>query len=342
MASLIALTYYISGELILLVFLTFKRYNGVYFYSILVSTCGVIIYSTGIILFNFQNPTTVTMATTVLNVGFSFATTAYPVVLWSRLHLIIGHRPRLLRVLLVIIIFTGVAVVADTVGINYGITYRHPESYHATGILTHVEALVLSSQQILLSSMYTYFAVTFFKSGSSHHTRNIIIRLVIVQFICFTLDCMTEWLVFTDRLRLFVAVEALSYMVKLRLEFIVLNSLRSIVQRGQAPSLDLGVLLSSTNPTTGTGGKTDAIERGRQMLSLARSERTDVPVLPTSMSQGKECALLSRSIVDAQIGEKPALNHDDSMCLEVSNASKGSRIVGESQLGDLEAQYLGR
>jgi hypothetical protein len=89
-AFLLGLSLYNAIELTLLIFSTFTRFKGIYFYSLLTSTLGVIPYSTGFILkfFNLTNGRSRWGAITLLTIGWYAMVTGQAVVLWSRLHLI--------------------------------------------------------------------------------------------------------------------------------------------------------------------------------------------------------------------------------------------------------------
>jgi hypothetical protein len=90
-AFLLGLSLYNAVELTLLIFSTFTRFNGIYFYSLLISTLGVIPYSTGFILkfFNLTQGRSRWSAITLLTIGWYTMVTGQSVVLWSRLHLIL-------------------------------------------------------------------------------------------------------------------------------------------------------------------------------------------------------------------------------------------------------------
>lgn len=89
--SLVTLATYNALELVVMILITFKRYRGVYFYSMLVSSLAVIPYTVGF----FLNHLSVTsghlrlLAVTLITVGWWPMVTGQALVLWSRLHLIV-------------------------------------------------------------------------------------------------------------------------------------------------------------------------------------------------------------------------------------------------------------
>ena len=95
-AFLLGLSLYNAVEPPLLIFATFQRFSGIYFYSLLVATLGILSYSTGFILKFFSvTPTTQDshwLPVTLITIGWYAMVTGQSVVLWSRLHLIMIGR----------------------------------------------------------------------------------------------------------------------------------------------------------------------------------------------------------------------------------------------------------
>ena len=93
-AFLLGLSLYNAVELTLLVFATFVRFHGTYFYSLLIATLGVLPYSTGFILkfFKVTDGDSKWLAVTLITIGWYAMVTGQSVVLWSRLHLILVGR----------------------------------------------------------------------------------------------------------------------------------------------------------------------------------------------------------------------------------------------------------
>jgi hypothetical protein len=91
------LTMYNAIELVVLVLITFRRYRGLYFWSLLISSLGLIPYALGFTFKFFEILTGKARWASVvlLSVGWYPMVTGQSVVLWSRLHLIVsGERGR--------------------------------------------------------------------------------------------------------------------------------------------------------------------------------------------------------------------------------------------------------
>ena len=100
------LSLYNAVELLTLVFTTFRRYSGLYFYSLLVASLGLLPYNIGFLLeFFILSPDYVGVIIDVP--GWIMMVTGQSVVLYSRLHLVLQNR-KILRAVLLMIIVDGV------------------------------------------------------------------------------------------------------------------------------------------------------------------------------------------------------------------------------------------
>src|SRR5947209_11501398 len=106
-AAILAIAYWLVLELTFEVYLTFKRHDGLYFWSILVSTWGVALRAIGWTIQMFCPGANPYLYITFLVIGVSAMVTGFSFVLYSRLHLVIRD-PRILRVTFVVIVFDGV------------------------------------------------------------------------------------------------------------------------------------------------------------------------------------------------------------------------------------------
>lgn len=123
-AFLLGLSLYNAVELTLLVFATFVRFHGTYFYSLLIATIGVLPYSTGFILkfFKITDGDSKWLAVTLITIGWYAMVTGQSVVLWSRLHLILVGRnaDRILKGTKWMIIINVVLLHVPTTVLTYG------------------------------------------------------------------------------------------------------------------------------------------------------------------------------------------------------------------------------
>jgi hypothetical protein len=119
------LTFYNALELLILIFITFKQRKGLYFWSLLVSTTGLIPYAVGFLLKLLGIPLGQARWTSLvlLTVGWWTMITGQSVVLWSRLHLVLSPGPRndmLLRWTKWMIIVDAVVLHLSTTAVTLG------------------------------------------------------------------------------------------------------------------------------------------------------------------------------------------------------------------------------
>ncbi|KAL8748524.1 MAG: hypothetical protein Q9184_007239, partial [Pyrenodesmia sp. 2 TL-2023] len=103
LVAMLTLAIYMSLLVDLKVFTTFKRRNTIYFYSLLITSTGIISHSFGIILKWFVGACPWYINTAFASFGWWGMVTGQSLVLYSRLHLVI-RSPRLLRSVLGMII----------------------------------------------------------------------------------------------------------------------------------------------------------------------------------------------------------------------------------------------
>ena len=118
------LAMYNAVELVIMVFLTFKRFQGVYFWSLLLSSFGIIPYALGFLL-KFMKITTGNLrwlSIFFLTIGWYPMITGQALVLWSRLHLIVnGSRgDRIIRYTMWMIIINAICLHIPTTVLTFG------------------------------------------------------------------------------------------------------------------------------------------------------------------------------------------------------------------------------
>jgi hypothetical protein len=119
--SSVSLTVYNALELVVLILLVFKAYRGLYFWSLFVTTIGLLPYSIG---FSLKLLGVNKWAGVVLlSVGWYVIVTGQAVVLWSRLHLVLqGERgPQILKATIWMIIGNAIVLHISTTVMTFGV-----------------------------------------------------------------------------------------------------------------------------------------------------------------------------------------------------------------------------
>lgn len=186
-AAFCAVAYWMCIELIVLVYVTFKRHSGLYFWSIIITTCGIALQTTGYILKEFKNDCPPILTTIICKLGWVSNVTGFSIVLWSRLHLVVRN-PRVLRLVLIMIIVDGILLHTPVVVFEFGLISRHHSTYvRPMEIMERIQQTIFTCQETVISLLYIYHTRRFLNSGYASHTRKVIGLLVAVQMlvICF-------------------------------------------------------------------------------------------------------------------------------------------------------------
>jgi hypothetical protein len=120
-ACLFCLAVYNSIELNVLVLVTFTKYNGVYFWSLLIASWGIIPYCLGFLLKFFEVAVGASRwgSIVLLTIGWYSMVTGQSVVLWSRLHLLV-EQGRILRWTKYMIIIDAIILHIPTTVLTFG------------------------------------------------------------------------------------------------------------------------------------------------------------------------------------------------------------------------------
>ena len=184
--------------------------------------------------------------------------TGFSIVLWSRLHLVVQD-PRILRGVLIMIIFNGIVLHTPIVVFEFGLMSQHRERFlEPMEIMERIQQTVFTMQEVIISSLYIFHTVRFLNAGFATRTRKVVALLIAVQVLAISLDAGLTTFDFMNMFTLKCTLHPFVYSVKLKLEFIVLNQLLSIVKRGLTRGLQC---ITVSNPTPdGPGGSAKGLD----------------------------------------------------------------------------------
>jgi hypothetical protein len=230
----LGLSMYNAVELVVLVFLTFTRYSGVYFYSLLVASIGIVPYCIGLILKFFQITTDSYAYVTLITIGWWCMVTGQSVVLWSRLHLILrGARGEwVLKWIKWMIIIDAVILHIPTTVLTYGSNAALPMFVRGYNVMEKIQMSVFFVQETLISSIYMYEAVRLLQTSLKPTARNLLYQLFAINFIVILMDLGLVGLECASLYVLQVILKPTIYSIKLKLEFTVLSRLVQFVAGG--------------------------------------------------------------------------------------------------------------
>ncbi|KAK2616625.1 hypothetical protein QQS21_000448 [Conoideocrella luteorostrata] len=217
-------------ELTLIIWATFKRHSGLYFWAFLGSTWGVFPYCAGFIVKYFCPASVGFLAGVLILIGWIFMVSGQSVVLWSRLHLVMTSRFRLTMVKWIIII-NGCLMHGATCPMVIASFSSNADAWSLPySIMEKIEVTVFFIQEVGISGLYIYETSRLMKVMSAidkpSSKRNCLMKqLIIVNSVIILLDSTILALEYADHYQIQTAYKAFVYSTKLKLEFTILNSL---------------------------------------------------------------------------------------------------------------------
>ncbi len=181
-----ALALYNCIELLLLIFVTFRQYEGLYFWSITITTFGTMAYGLGLII-EYFSLAALWVGKIIDTAGWMVMVTGQSLVLYSRLGLILAN-PRILRAVKWMIIvdaclFHGITTIVDwgryTGDPAYGRGYHYIEYIQMTGFCI---------QEFIISGLYLWNTAKLLKVISKEGVRRVMWQLFTINIVIIILD----------------------------------------------------------------------------------------------------------------------------------------------------------
>jgi len=223
---------YNALELSVLIPLSFRRYQSLYFWSLLTSaSVGVIPATIGPAL-QFFELAPLWLCMVLSNVGFVMMVPNQSIVLYSRLHLV-SQNPKVLGFVRWLIVTSLVFIAIPTITLNVGVTYVPHNASWVSGFeaIERIQVTWFAVQESLIASIYIYDTIGMMRlspEGDKRRTK-ILYELLAVNISAIIMDLS---LVILEYLGLYftqIIFKATVYSIKLKLEFAVLGMLVSIV-----------------------------------------------------------------------------------------------------------------
>ncbi|RDW57338.1 hypothetical protein BP5796_12788 [Coleophoma crateriformis] len=252
-SALCALAAYNAAEIIILTFVTFKRYRGAYFLSLLVAALGVILNALGYFIkyMGFAKSDAQKYGgLAIVVIGWSAMVTGHSLVLWSRLGLFDGNSTAS-KLLLRAIIINGIVLHPTTTVFVFGANMAkgdiQEKFVRGYVIMEKIQLTIFFLQELVLLGDYVYQALRMLRYSSKKETRRLLTQLFAMSIIIILLDCIVISFEYANFYLLQVATKAVVYSIKLKLEFAVLSRLVEFISRPRQVSgtLDLSKAIAS-------------------------------------------------------------------------------------------------
>lgn len=185
-----ALALYNGIELILLIFTTFTKWRGLYFWSLTLATLGTIAYSFGLILEYFKVGSVKTSLPGILfdSFGWIFMVTGQSVVLYSRLGLILANR-RILQAVKWMIIIDGTIFHVTANVLNFGGRWSNDVDFrHGYFYFEYIQMTGFCIQEFIISGLYLWKTTKLLKTLEKEHTKRVMYQLFAINIIIVVLD----------------------------------------------------------------------------------------------------------------------------------------------------------
>lgn len=229
----VALALYNVAELNFIIFATFKKHSGLYFWSFLVSTWGICLYSIGFLLKDLSVSTPASFFVTLIIIGWCSMVTGQSVVLYSRLHLVLRSAPQL-RWVLIMIITDAIICHVPIIVMVYGANSSNPTPFLVPySIYEKVQVTIFFIQELTISVLYIYQTLKIMRPEGNIRgkaSRRLMTHLIYVNVIIVVLDVTILGLEYSGLYDIQTVYKGLVYSVKLKLEFSILNRLVEFTQ----------------------------------------------------------------------------------------------------------------
>lgn len=222
-----------------MVFVTFKQYKGVYFWSLLITAFSIILYSFGawgklvsISTYDLLPVSFVTWGWVVMVVGQS-------IVLWSRLHLITQNE-KLLKGVLWGIIINSFLMGVPTIIMIYVTNATGSQDYaHGYSIMERIQMTAFSTQELLISAVYLREVRQLLGIVYQDKTRKLMWELVAINVTIIILDIALLSVEFINLYEIQITLKGMVYSIKLKLEFGVLSKLVKIIRTRKDSAMEI-------------------------------------------------------------------------------------------------------
>ncbi len=215
------------------IFSTFRRRVGLYFWSLLISSWGIIFHAVGFLLKFFQLCTNEYVNVGLISIGWFAMVTGQSIVLYSRLHLIVQDARKIRWVLGLIVVDFFLFHIPSAV-LNFGANSSNPKPFITPmAVYEKIQITAFSTQEFIISALYIWEARKMLKSllnVKREEARYVMIHLILVNVLIILMDITLLGTEYGNDYSIEATYKPFLYSVKLKLEFSILNRLRALVK----------------------------------------------------------------------------------------------------------------
>lgn len=233
MVVFLSIAFYNAIELVILIFITFTHFRGLYFWTMLLSsTIGVVPHALGFLL-EFFNIGPLPLAITLSTIGWYVMVPGQSVVLYSRLHLV-AQNQKILRGVLWLIIIDAIILLIPTTVLTYSTAFAsNPSIDEGYNVMERMQLTWFCVQEFIISGIYIWETVKILRlsPGKDPQRNHIMYELITINLVIILMDVALLILEYIGLYVLQTTIKGAVYSVKLKLELGVLGKLVAFVQR---------------------------------------------------------------------------------------------------------------
>ncbi|KAH7391859.1 hypothetical protein BKA66DRAFT_568270 [Pyrenochaeta sp. MPI-SDFR-AT-0127] len=259
MTAFLTIGVYNVIEVTIAIFTTFKRRSGLYFWSLLVATWGIMPYCLGH-FFKFSRITSSVVYNILQVAGWPAMITGQSMVLYSRLHLVNRNTDKSMTWVLIMIITNAIICHIPVITMVWGSVSSNPAPYlRGYKILERFQMVMFFLQETIISGIYLYKTTRLLgpeENIRGHSARKVLKHLILINIVIIAFDISLIAIQFAGYYDIQVTYKAAVYSIKLKMEFVILNQL-----------LDLFTGRKDSNLKNGSGSKMSTFDGGVKKMS---------------------------------------------------------------------------
>lgn len=233
----LSLTLYIILDVNVAIYRTFRKKQGLYYWSLIFATWGTATVALGNIFKNLKPEWGVIwpLWTLMINGGWSVYAPAELLVLYSRLHLV-NQNERMRRWILMMIIIGSTLIIIPNWVFVFGAYDIDPQVSSVwsprMAIIDRVSQAGFTLFETIISSVYIRSLLEILRTKISMRTRRVMRDLVLVNILVISMDLLVIVLIFLNQANLAYPLQDFTYAFKFKIEFAVLNQLMAVAASG--------------------------------------------------------------------------------------------------------------
>lgn len=213
-------------EVFVCLFLTFKKYRGSYFWSLLLTAIGIIVSATGNLLVYLSTDPPVWGFVSIGVIGWWFYVTFQSLVLWSRLHLVCPNR-LVLRGILWMIVFDSIVFITPTTVLVFLQSIPNAPPAYTNGylVMEMIQVTVFFIQEVIVSGLYMWKSIQLSQLVVERQKQIILYQVFAINVGIVLMDFAILVPQYLHQREIQIMIKSLVYSIKLKFEFIVLSKM---------------------------------------------------------------------------------------------------------------------